>query len=85
MADSKQETHRPGALKQQNKSHKHGRHSSKGAIDVKNKGNPLFVVKSRLIIMISGRVELKALAGKKRGVMKKVDRRNQVYLLWAWL
>ena len=44
MADTKQETHRPGALKQQNKAHKHGRHSSKGAIDVKNKGNRIIAV-----------------------------------------
>jgi pre-rRNA-processing protein TSR1 len=30
--------HRPGNLKQQNKSHKHGRHRSKGSIDKLNKG-----------------------------------------------
>lgn len=33
-----QERHRPGSLKQQNKSHKHGRHRSKGALDKINKG-----------------------------------------------
>ena len=33
-----QERHRPGSLKQQNKSHKHGRHKSKGALDKIAKG-----------------------------------------------
>jgi hypothetical protein len=36
--DSAQDRHRPGALKQQNKAHKHGRHRSKGAIDNAMKG-----------------------------------------------
>jgi hypothetical protein len=36
--ESAQERHRPGALKQQNKVHKHGRHRSKGAIDSATKG-----------------------------------------------
>jgi hypothetical protein len=36
--DSVQDIHRPGALKQQNKAHKHGRHRSKGAIDNAIKG-----------------------------------------------
>jgi len=36
--ESAQERHRPGALKQQNKAHKHGRHRSKGAIDNATKG-----------------------------------------------
>jgi len=36
--ESAQDTHRPGALKQQNKAHKHGRHRSKGAIDNAMKG-----------------------------------------------
>lgn len=34
-----QERHRPGALKQQNKAHKHGRHKSKGALSNERKGN----------------------------------------------
>jgi pre-rRNA-processing protein TSR1 len=36
--ESAQDRHRPGALKQQNKAHKHGRHRSKGAIDNAMKG-----------------------------------------------
>ena len=36
--ESAQDRHRPGALKQQNKAHKHGRHRSKGAIDNAVKG-----------------------------------------------
>ena len=39
--DSVQERHRPGAFKQQNKAHKHGRHKSKGAIENALKGNIL--------------------------------------------
>lgn len=30
--------HRPGAFKQSNKEHKHGRHRSKGALTALNKG-----------------------------------------------
>ncbi|CAB3365603.1 Hypothetical predicted protein [Cloeon dipterum] len=43
-----QERHRPGALKQQNKAHKHGRHRSKGSLDKINKGKvgPKSVVKT---------------------------------------
>lgn len=33
-----QERHRPGALKQQNKAHKHGKHKSKGVLDNETKG-----------------------------------------------
>jgi hypothetical protein len=36
--ESGQDRHRPGALKQQNKAHKHGRHRSKGVIDNAMKG-----------------------------------------------
>ena len=36
--DGQQETHRPGAFKQQNKSHKTGRHRSKGQVDKQAKG-----------------------------------------------
>lgn len=37
-------THRPGPLKQQNKSHKHGKHKSKGETktDAKGGANVLF-------------------------------------------
>ena len=33
-----QETHRPGPLKQSNKTHNTGRHKSKGALDKINRG-----------------------------------------------
>lgn len=36
--DQKQQTHRPGLFKQQNKAHKTGRHRSKGEIHKTNKG-----------------------------------------------
>ncbi|XP_054273020.1 pre-rRNA-processing protein TSR1 homolog [Macrosteles quadrilineatus] len=39
--DTTQETHRPGALKQQNKTHKHGRHKSKGALESLKKGRTM--------------------------------------------
>lgn len=39
MVEPKQETHRPGVFKQKNKTHKTGRHRSKGAIDREQKGN----------------------------------------------
>ncbi len=38
MAGGEQASHRPGLLKQQNKSHKSGRHRSKSEIDKTNKG-----------------------------------------------
>lgn len=38
MAEVKQAVHRPGPLKQQNKSHKHGKHRSKGEISLEAKG-----------------------------------------------
>lgn len=38
MAADVQQQHRPGALKQQNKSHKHGKHKSKGQLDKDTKG-----------------------------------------------
>lgn len=38
MAADVQQSHRPGALKQQNKSHKHGKHKSKGQLDKETKG-----------------------------------------------
>jgi pre-rRNA-processing protein TSR1 len=38
MAADVQQQHRPGALKQQNKSHKHGKHKSKGQMDKDTKG-----------------------------------------------
>lgn len=41
MVGGEQPSHRPGLLKQQNKSHKTGRHRSKSEIDKTNKGNHL--------------------------------------------
>lgn len=38
MSADVQQAHRPGALKQQNKSHKHGKHKSKGQLDKETKG-----------------------------------------------
>lgn len=38
MTGNDQASHRPGLLKQQNKSHKNGRHRSKSEIDRTNKG-----------------------------------------------
>ena len=38
MAADTQEIHRPGAFKQQNKPHKHGKHKSKGQLERGVKG-----------------------------------------------
>jgi len=38
MVGREQSSHRPGLLKQQNKSHKNGKHRSKSEIDKNNKG-----------------------------------------------
>ncbi|KAJ8301575.1 hypothetical protein KUTeg_020562 [Tegillarca granosa] len=55
-----QQRHRPGALKQQNKTHKHGKHKSKGQMDRDTKG----------------RVSVKALSKKNKQSLKKTDRRH---------
>lgn len=39
-----QHQHKPGPLKQQNKSHKHGRHKTRGMLDNINKGNTLVMI-----------------------------------------
>lgn len=44
MAADVQQAHRPGALKQQNKSHKHGKHKSKGQLDKETKGKYTSIV-----------------------------------------
>nr|CAB3267310.1 pre-rRNA-processing protein TSR1 homolog [Phallusia mammillata] len=54
-------SHKAGLWKQQNKSHKTGRHRSKGQIDVQNKG----------------RVSVKNLSTKQRKVLQKASRRNR--------
>ncbi|PIK34033.1 hypothetical protein BSL78_29143 [Apostichopus japonicus] len=56
-----QETHRAGPLKQKNKSHKTGRHRSKGQIDN----------------VMKGRANVKVLSKHMRKQQKKADRRNQ--------
>uniref|UniRef100_UPI00358E9302 pre-rRNA-processing protein TSR1 homolog isoform X2 n=1 Tax=Myxine glutinosa TaxID=7769 RepID=UPI00358E9302 len=53
--------HRPGSLKQQNKSHKHGKHRSKGDIDRMN----------------CGRVEVKTLTKRIKKELRKNDRRHR--------
>ncbi|XP_067129041.1 pre-rRNA-processing protein TSR1 homolog isoform X2 [Centruroides vittatus] len=62
MSASNQVVHRPGLFKQQNKSHKHGRHRSNRALEVLNKG----------------RVSVKASTKKTRQELRKCDRRNQL-------
>ncbi|KAL2096110.1 hypothetical protein ACEWY4_008258 [Coilia grayii] len=56
-----QQAHRPGGFKQKNKSHKHGKHRTKGEIGRENKG----------------RVAVMALTKKQRRDMKKMDRRHK--------
>uniref|UniRef100_A0A8C1T1G7 Pre-rRNA-processing protein TSR1 homolog n=1 Tax=Cyprinus carpio TaxID=7962 RepID=A0A8C1T1G7_CYPCA len=56
-----QQAHRPGAYKQKNKLHKHGKHRTKGEIGRENKG----------------RVAVMALTKKQRREVKKMDRRNK--------
>ena len=47
MAADTQETHRPGALKQQNKSHKAGKHRTKGQLEREVKGKSKSTFQSR--------------------------------------
>lgn len=57
-----QERHRPGLLKQQNKAHKHGRHRSKHAIQVAEKG----------------RTSLKTVSKKFKRSISKHEKRSQM-------
>lgn len=57
-----QERHRSGLLKQQNKPHKHGRHRSKGAIQLAEKG----------------RTSLKIVTKRFKKGISKDERRNQM-------
>ncbi|KAM9321008.1 pre-rRNA-processing protein TSR1 homolog [Gastrophryne carolinensis] len=57
----KQEAHRPGAFKQQNKAHKTGKHRGRGAQDRENKG----------------RVSAKVLSKKIKKDLSKLDRRHK--------
>ena len=52
MAFEENTRHKSGPLKQQNKTHKHGRHRSKNEIDKNNKGTVL----CELCLDICGRV-----------------------------
>lgn len=61
MVSGEQQPHRPGALKQQNKQHKAGKHRSKGGLERENKG----------------RVEAKLLSKKLRRDLRKLDRRHK--------
>uniref|UniRef100_A0A672SXQ9 Pre-rRNA-processing protein TSR1 homolog n=1 Tax=Sinocyclocheilus grahami TaxID=75366 RepID=A0A672SXQ9_SINGR len=56
-----EQAHRPGAYKQKNKQHKHGKHRTKGEIGRENKG----------------RVAVMALTKKQRREVRKMDRRNK--------
>ncbi|KAL8621346.1 hypothetical protein ACOMHN_053367 [Nucella lapillus] len=58
---TKETTHRTGSLKQQNKSHKHGRHKTKREINGENQG----------------RVNVKVLSKKQSAAEKQTVRRNQ--------
>jgi len=58
---SAQQTHKPGALKQQNKSHKSGKHRSKAEVYRENKG----------------RVDAKVLGKKAKNDLSKNDRKNR--------
>lgn len=59
---NKQQTHRPGIFKQQNKTHKSGRHRSKGEINKNNKG----------------RVDVKQMTKKKEKSHSRDDRKNRL-------
>ncbi|XP_076269355.1 tsr1 ribosome assembly factor [Rhynchophorus ferrugineus] len=61
MAIEKGQAHRPGAFKQSNKEHKHGRHRSKGSISIATKG----------------KVSLKALSKRNKRELNRDQRRHQ--------
>ncbi|CAG9771433.1 unnamed protein product [Ceutorhynchus assimilis] len=61
MALEKNEAHRPGPFKQSNKTHKHGRHRSKGSISLATKG----------------KVSLKSLSKKNKRDLNRDQRRHQ--------
>lgn len=63
--DSVQERHRPGAFKQQNKPHKHGRHRSKSAVE----------------IALKGRTSAKSVTKRVRRELRKTERRNRAVQL----
>lgn len=59
--DKVQQSHRPGAFKQTNKAHKHGKHRSKGSIEVATKG----------------KVSIKSLTKRQKKELNKDQRRHQ--------
>ncbi|CAH1782691.1 unnamed protein product, partial [Owenia fusiformis] len=61
MAADSEHRHRPGAFKQQNKAHKHGKHRSKGALEKETKG----------------RTNVISLTKKTKKLTSKLNRRNQ--------
>ncbi|XP_057664407.1 pre-rRNA-processing protein TSR1 homolog [Diorhabda carinulata] len=61
MALEKAVAHRPGAFKQSNKEHKHGRHRSKGSISISSKG----------------KVSVKKLSKRNKRELNRDQRRNQ--------
>lgn len=80
------QVHRSGALKQTNKSHKTGRHRSKGAIDNEQKGvfrptthknNRFHIETSYLFFCFAGKVSMKALSRRNKNAMTKEQRRHQ--------
>lgn len=83
MSDSKQVPHRAGPLKQRNKSHKTGRHKTKGETSATNKGrlsvcNELLCLIMTIIDLATGRIGLKHFTGQRRKEARKVDKRNKV-------
>lgn len=81
MAGGEQASHRPGLLKQQNKSHKTGRHRSKSEIDKTNKGKqpPLALFRSLFSTsnLSPGRVQLKTITKRKNQELGREDRRRK--------
>lgn len=78
-------THRPGPLKQQNKTHKHGRHRSKGQLNESTKGwlhvmCALYWFMMNLTIGV-GRVGMKVLTRQIHHQQRRADKRNKVKLI----
>ncbi|XP_074645813.1 pre-rRNA-processing protein TSR1 homolog [Tubulanus polymorphus] len=63
MADSGNVAHRAGAFKQQNKTHKHGKHRSKGMLEKGRKG----------------KIGFKSLSKRPKHILTKQDRKNQLH------
>lgn len=85
-----QQAHRAGALKQKNKTHKTGRHRSKGAIDNELKGAyfckqnisqisffPMCIYIWFRFVVFSGKTSIKVLLRKQKNAMTKEQRRHQ--------